>query len=64
MLSTRMGRRPSPNPKNAHVAFRADEKLTEMIDAEVARRKKKGGLVDLTRSQVVRSLVYDALRKK
>jgi hypothetical protein len=57
-----MGRKPSQNPKSAHVGFRVEGELLKLIDAEVARRARLSG-VELDRSKVVRAIVREALTK-
>jgi hypothetical protein len=55
---------PAPAPRGTQIAFRADDDLIALIDAEAERLKAERPGLTVSRAEVVRDLVYRALRPR
>ena len=64
LLSASLGRRPSANPKSATLGVRVDLEMLAHIDAEIREiAKERRGLI-VTRADVVRMWVAEAIERR
>jgi hypothetical protein len=56
-----LGRRPSANPKDVQVNVRFDAALTKLLDEEAAHEEALRPGIYVTRSDVIRLLVGEAI---
>lgn len=56
-----MGRKPAKNPKDIHLGIRIDEGTAAALDKEIELEEQHRPGLGLTRSDVVRMLMVEAL---
>jgi len=56
-----VGRRPAKNPKGVHLGIRIDERTARALDREIVEEERLRPGLGLTRSDVVRMLMAEAL---
>jgi hypothetical protein len=54
----------APAPRGTQIAFRADDNLLALIDAEAERMKAERPGLTISRAEVVRDLVYRVLKPR
>ena len=61
MYTYAVGRKPSKNPRAIHLGIRVDDRTARALDHEVAIEEQARPGLGLTRSDVVRMLMAEAL---
>ena len=56
-----VGRKPSKNPKGVHLGIRVDDQMARALDREIKFEEQLRPGLGLTRSDVVRLLIAEAL---
>jgi len=56
-----MGRKPAKNPKDVHLGIRVDNRTARAVDREIEFEEQLRPGLGLTRSDVVRMLMAEAL---